>query len=660
VRGRILDRNGYVLASEEPAWHISVHYGLISEDPDYLEHVARTLKLDPAQTHERVADLWRQLSRLSGISTDEIELRRHRILRRVELIRRDFERRHGYETTMREEVSLHPIVRDLDDQQQVRVRLALDEMPGVRVESATARRRLDVPSMGHLLGRLGEVDERDLTQDPNRDDPLLRYRAGDQIGKAGLEFAGESMLRGRRGQVVENRDGEVIKRVEPTRGADVVTTLDLPLQQRIYEQLALAVEAHPQASGAAAVILDIESRHILALASYPGFEPSSYRRDFDELAADQVGTPLLWRAVTGRYAPGSIVKPLVLSAAWSTGVVSTDFSVDCRGALFPEHPNRWREWRNHATGHPVHHGLMAGQSAIMHSCQIFFYTLGERLGGRRLCDWYQMAGFGRPAGLGLLEEPTGLVPTPTWLAENRDRRDYLKADGRNYGVGQGELLITPVQAANLAAVYATGAYMPVTLIANDGRERGMWRLPVNDSTWRTIRRGMWQVVNERGGTAFGVVNLDSDQFEICGKSGSAEASTRIVAFEADWTDEDGLQRTEYVPAQTRTQARRRIASMTREPGDEVHNLKLRPTRWWPYPPDPNRPRPSHAWFIGFVQPKSDGSFRTNARPAIAFAVMIEYGGSGGRTAGPVAAEIVRILIEDFPHFITSNDFATTG
>jgi hypothetical protein len=100
--------------------------------------------------------------------------------------------------------------------------------------------------------------------------------------------------------------------------------------------------------------------------------------------------------------------------------------------------------------------------------------------------------------------------------------------------------------------------------------------------------------------------------------------------------------------------------MTREPGDEVHNLKLRPTRWWPYPPDPSRPRPSHAWFIGFVQPKSDGSFRTNARPSIAFAVMIEYGGSGGRTAGPVAAQIVRTLIEEFPHFISSTDFATTG
>ena len=81
VRGRILDRNGYVLASEEPAWHISVHFGLISENPDYLQYVARTLKLSPAQTQQRVADLWRQLSRLSGVSTDEIELRRHRIRR---------------------------------------------------------------------------------------------------------------------------------------------------------------------------------------------------------------------------------------------------------------------------------------------------------------------------------------------------------------------------------------------------------------------------------------------------------------------------------------------------------------------------------------------------------------------------------------------------
>jgi penicillin-binding protein 2 len=660
VRGRILARNGEVLASEEPSWDICVHYGLISDDPEYLRRLARSMDVDEAALRERVADMWRQLSRLSGMSMDEIDQRRRALVHRVDLIRDDFAERHGYETTMREEVSLHPIVSDLSDGQQVRVRMALDNLPGVEVQAGTTRRYLNDPSLGHLLGRLGQVSMQDLSEDPRCGDILQEYRQDDLRGTAGLEYACEEMLRGSRGQIVMNLDGEVTRRVEPTRGADVVLSLDLDLQQRIYDMLAEAVIRSETATGGAAVILDPASRQVLALVSYPGFAPDDYHDSFEELAEDTLYSPLIWRAVSGQYAPGSIVKPIVLAGALSAGIITPDFTVDCQGSLFPSQPDVWREWRSYVTGQPMRHGVVDGLAAIKNSCQVFFYTVGEKMGGRRLCEWFQMAGFGRSPGLGLIEEALGSVPTPAWLARHTDKRHYYIADGRNYAVGQGELLITPLQAVNLASVYATGSYMPVTLVTNDGRERGAWRLPVSPVTWTTVRRGMWQVVNEPGGTAYRSVKLRNDEYEICGKSGSAETSCRALSFLASWRDADGLTRQQIIPAHTEQQARRRLISRVESDDGEVNGLTLEVQRWWPHPPGAEKARPSHAWFIGFVQPKSDGMFRAGPRPSFAFAVLLEYGGSGGRHAGPVAADVCRMIIEEFPQYVRGEHASYAG
>jgi cell division protein FtsI/penicillin-binding protein 2 len=259
-----------------------------------------------------------------------------------------------------------------------------------------------------------------------------------------------------------------------------------------------------------------------------------------------------------------------------------------------------------------------------------------------------MFGLGKPAGTGLLEEAVGVVPTGSWLRRQRGR-SYRIADGRNYALGQGEILANPVQAANLAATYATGLYMPVSLVINDGSERGVWTLPVSNRTWNIVRRGMWRVVNEQGGTASRSVRLTSDAYEICGKSGSAQASCRAVAYEARWVDAKLNEQRRTVPATNAEEAARRVRQDVLDSGAKPDSVQYEVARWWPRRPEPEEGMPSHAWFVGFVQEKSDGHRFTH--PRIAFAVMLEYGSSGGRHAGPVAADIVQMIIDEFPQYL---------
>ncbi|HVP09852.1 MAG TPA: penicillin-binding transpeptidase domain-containing protein, partial [Phycisphaerae bacterium] len=496
----------------------------------------------------------------------------------------------------------------------------------------------------HVLGGMGQVSAEMIRSDPKPDDWLACYRAGDEAGVTGVERLGEEMLRGKRGFEERYLDGQLKGCAAPIDGLDVQLTIDLSLQRRIEEILTEAVKGHPPSTGASCVVIDVATREVLAMVSVPTFQWSQFQQDYTALRDDAIHMPLLFRAVQAEYQPGSIVKPACLLAGFSYNLVNPAETVFCSGQLIPgtDKWHCWTHWRGMSG-----HGPMNAEDAIKNSCNVYFYTLGQKVNGERLTRFYRLALRGQiddsspQLGTGLIEERSGLIPTREWMKEQR-HRGFRQADGRNYAIGQGELSITPLQAANLFATLAEGRYRAPTIIANDCHDRQPVEFKgISEEAWRLTRRGLYRCVNEEGGTAYKYARLDS--VEICGKTGSAECVPRVVE-----------QRFTFQVDQGAGSGETSIIAPTIEAACGMLNLPygtpcVKSEAVKRYPPTvadngEGGKVPTHAWFAGYAPYKN---------PKIALAVIIEYGGGGGRTAGPVAQAVFQILQESPQGYLPS-------
>jgi penicillin-binding protein 2 len=455
-----------------------------------------------------------------------------------------------------------------------------------------------------------------------------------------LERLGENMLRGRRGYEDRFLDGSVKSHAAAIDGLDVKLTLDLDLQHEIGALLAQAVKENPPSTGASCVVIDVESREILALASVPTFDPRMIEETYASLRDEARTCPLRFRAVAEEYQPGSILKPVSLLAGMTSGLINPSDRVFCDGQLIPG-SKKWHCW-THWRGMPGH-GDMNAEEALQHSCNVYFYTLGQKTGARRLTDFFRRFILGPQWNVsamrstGLIEERFGLIPTPEWIKRNR-KRDFGQADGRNYAIGQGEMQITPLQAANMFATLAAGAYRDPTLVAksnsaeNEQIERPTIPIEgVSAEQWQIMRRGLYRCVNEEGGTAFKHAHMDN--LVVCGKTGSAECVPRVVESRYTFdTDGKGTLVAADAPSEEAAREALRISS-------KAKRVSREPRKFWPVPDAAKGDVPTHAWFAGFAP---------FDHPRIALAVIIEYGGGGGNTAGPVGKKLFDLLMAS-PH-----------
>lgn len=653
-RGAVLDRTGRSLAWDEPAWDICVDYGLIEGNATYLRRQAVRHDLDfddPAersQLNERNERMWETIARIGGITRDELMLRQNRICGRVLRIKDVVQGGVDYDVVVREERIAHPVVYGLDDQQAVDAKFALAEFGDAHVRVSTVRRAVEHPAWPHLLGWLGRVDPDDLDGDPFADDPFKKLLASGQVGRRGLEQLLESRLRGRRGDLQEDREGRVIRRAEPIAGEDIPLSVDQALQEHIYAILDDAVHPAPDfyATGAAAVVLDVGTREVLALVSYPGYSASDWPAQRTELIEDTKYEPYRFRAVANAYAPGSPCKAVALVGALTEGVIDLGHTETCTGFLFPEVHSAWRCWRPAGSTIPMQHGLMTCEDSIKHSCNIFYYRVGEKLDVSRLTEWLWRFGIGRLPGTGLIEETPGICPTPQWLAANRERR-ASDGDARNYALGQGEVSVTPLHQANLIATLASGVYQSPTLLLDDASPREHTVLPVRPEHWAAVRRGLWKVVNEAGGTAARDIAFESSEYELCGKSGSAQ--TQPVPLSYDVTCKVGdTEQTVRVPGRYRRDVEDALTRHFPELKPE-YIVSLEPAEWWPYRRTQDRSTPSHAWFVAYMQTRTGGG--RPGRPTVAIAVLVEYGGSGGKVAGPIVGQIAQVIHDEYPQYL---------
>lgn len=668
-RGSILDRNGRVLVSDAPASGISVHFEIIralAAEPDaplpvstnrYLSAVASELRRDEAtraaSTHTelmdtlagRIPEMLTALADLTGKSEAEVRERADAIVARVERVKQAVQRRRPTVRRIKEEEEYHPLFDDVAPEAALAVQLQLEgDYPWLWTVPTSRRTAHDADSLVHVLGRVGAASPDRIERDPLAGTDLRALRAGDRTGITGVERLCELTLRGTRGRIVEEFDHTEIERVEPIRGNDVILTIDSALQDHVQAILHQAANDAERAKrpfgGAAAVVLDAQTREVLALASYPAYQYDEYERNYAQLIRDNRLMPTRFRAVANMYPPGSTCKVIALYGGLAEGVITESSVITCRPYFRENLPNAFRCWIFNR--YRQVHGPQRATDAIRNSCNLYFYTVGDRLGIDRLCHWFTQFGLGRTQGTGLIEETAGIVPTTDWIRENRTNDPTPNpADAWNFSIGQGEVSATPLQCANVAAAVATGRWEPVKFARDTA---GNWlnpraASPVNfdERRMQSLRAGMWQVVNERGATAYKYARIDTPGYVLCGKTGSAQASRRVVRKKYIFEHADGTREDVIAPSL-------RIA---RDHFDEPQPKLVRDSLYELYPPrGASRGNPSHAWFIAYTQ-RDDTP--TGARPRgrnYAIAVIIEFGESGGAVAGPVAKLIAEAVLAD--------------
>ena len=389
------------------------------------------------------------------------------------------------------------------------------ELPGLSVETRVVRNYPYGTVASHVFGYIGEISK------------LKRgYTLGDQTGLTGTENQYESYLKGENGTEYLEVDakGRAIRKLEERTeaavpGNDVYLTLDMELQSIMESELA-------QYEVCAAVAMDPRDGSILAMVSKPNFDPNQVfmtPAEYWRKLTDSPHSPLWNRAISSGYPPGSVFKLVVAAIGLEGGVVNRRTTMHCGGGY--QLGNRFFKcWDVH--------GKVDLREAIVQSCDSYLYQLGERLGVQRIAEGALKLGFGSLTGIDLPNEKPGLIPTTEWYDSKYGKGNWSRGVALNLSVGQGEILVTPVQLARFISALANGGilYRPFVvreIVDRDGRrlyrgESKGERLPLSNQTIQTLREFMLGVVNDELGTG---IRGRSEFVQIGGKTGTAQNPT---------------------------------------------------------------------------------------------------------------------------------------
>ncbi|HWD49547.1 MAG TPA: penicillin-binding protein 2 [Rhizomicrobium sp.] len=407
-----------------------------------------------------------------------------------------------------------PVAENLSWDEFARVNLHLPYLPGIQPDVGETRDYPYGAELSHVLGYVASVSPDDKKDD---DDPLLDL-PGFRIGKRGIEKAFEYQIRGKAGdsRVEVNAYGRVIRELgrDPgTPGADVYLTIDQRVQAFVAQRLG--------DQSAACVVMDVSTGDVLALASTPGFDPNLFNVGItspqwrDLLNNDH--NPLMNKAITGAYPPGSTFKTAMALAAADNGMA--DLAVNCSGSMrLGDHVFYCDAWRIGGHGHV---NLTRG---IQVSCDIFFYEVARRLGIDKMAESANAMGLGLPTGIELPGEVGGLIPTRAWKMK-RFGVPWQQGETLVSGIGQGYVLATPIQLCTLAARIATGKAVVPRLAHQVGTSLeprpSPAALPFSEQAFAMVRQGMTMAVNVPGGTAYGW-RINQPGLEMAGKTGTAQ------------------------------------------------------------------------------------------------------------------------------------------
>ena len=512
-RGRILDRNGEVLVTNRASLAV-VAYRDLASNTVCVRHLANVLGMPYMAVLRNIQDNTEGAQSLHTIATD---VRRSTV---------------AY-------IQEHP-----------------DIFPGVRIAERTERSYPYGTLACHVLGYTGSITREQLEAQKNQGEEgregSIEYQSGDTVGQAGVEYQYESLLQGIRGEQKVNVDasGNVTGQagaVPPRAGSDIKLTLDLNIQKACEAGIATGVDVSKRlgykATGAAIVCLDCTNGEILGMASYPNFEPSAFVGGissdlWNELNSDDGGRPLINRAIGGLYMSASTIKPLSALAGMEYGVYTAEMSTVCTG---------WWTGLGEANGKHcwLHtgHGTRTLETAIRDSCDPVFYDVGKNFfydkeNPEGLQEMFRRWGLGSKTGVDLPSEEAGRVPDAEWKESHfkdwtAEQRAWNAGDMTNIVIGQGDILVTPLQmACAYGGIARKGVeFAPHVLLSSVGRDgsgdaysyKPKKRLEAginNDDEFGVVTRGLHAMIYEEApSTARHFTNLP---VQVAGKSGTGE------------------------------------------------------------------------------------------------------------------------------------------
>ncbi|MEZ5912318.1 MAG: penicillin-binding protein 2 [Paracoccaceae bacterium] len=539
ARGLIFDRNGVALAENEQNYRIVV----VREDAGDVEAVLN------------------RLAELIPLGSEDIEKTLKEVKRRSPFV--------------------PIIVADrLSWNDLSRVAVNAPALPGVVPEVGLSRHYPRIGDFAHIVGYVGPVSDHDLEGLENPD-PLLQIPKF-QIGKVGVEARMESLLRGSAGtrRIEVNAVGRVMReldRKEGEAGADIRLTIDANLQN--YVQARLGDES------ASAVLMDVQNGDLLAIASAPTFDPNLFVRGISvadyAMLTENDHRPLANKSVQGAYPPGSTFKMVTALAGLEAGLITPETTAYCPGYI-EAGGRRFHCWKRGG------HGYVDLERSLSESCDVYYYELAQKVGIEAISAMAARLGLGQRHDLPMSAISEGLNPTKAWKLAKRGS-EWLIGDTINASIGQGYVLSSPLQLAVMAARIATGRAVSPRLVKSvDNEETAPPPAPplgLSPAALAAVQNGMYQVINNRRGTAYGS-RIADDTMQLAGKTGTSQV--------------------------------RNITAAERERGVTSND-------------DLPWNRRDHALFV---------SFAPFDAPKYAVSIVVEHGGGGSAAAAPIARDIM--------------------
>ena len=465
--------------------------------------------------------------------------------------------------------------------------------PGIHIKIEPLRSYVNKEFAAHIIGYLGEVSKDELKKPKYN-----KYEQGEMIGRNGLEKIYESSLKGERGYKevevdVAGRELKVLRKFSPQFGNSLVLTLDSRVQKKLEELMEEVSENSPVEGSV--VVMKVTTGEIIAMVSKPSYDPNLFaggisRKKWNRLLNDKKN-PLQNRSIDGQYPPASTYKLVTAYAALSENVIKPEDTIFCPGH-FRLGKRDYRCWKKRG------HGAMNLHDALVQSCDVYFYNLGQSLGIDNLAKYAKKLGFGSHTGIGLSGEKSGLIPSTAWKKKVKNEV-WFPGETISASIGQGYNLVTPLQNASMISAIANGGFLSKPYLVkkiedSEGKlikefpPKNLTNIEMDPEILKHLKEGLRGVVYEPHGTGH---RARLKNIIVSGKTGTAQ----VVGMK----DSEDIDPEEKIPYSFR----------------------------------------DHAWFVAFAPYEN---------PDIAVSIIIEHGGHGGETAAPIARKIMENYFIHYP------------